>query len=132
MRQQTLAVLAAIARDVRHGLLETVGVDSELSLNDRVSVVIKLPENTDVELIARAIDLENVEAWLDAQRRVNLGISPYFSTKDVDQTVLAAVKVIHVLLGLHAAESNQPKTFAQKMMFSIAEIMQLRKEKLLG
>lgn len=125
----TREVLAEIVKDVRQGLLETVGVESAFSIDDgRCSVALELPENADAEKIAGAIDLENVEAWIDAQNRVHLGISPWYSTKDVDQMVLAAVKVIHVLLGLHAADNGeQPKTLKQKLLKSIAEIMQIQK-----
>jgi hypothetical protein len=85
-----------------------------------------LPEDTDVEKIARAIDLENVEAWLDNDNKVNIAISPWFSTKDVDQTVLSTVKVIHVLLGVHAADAEQPKSLGQKLLASVADIMQIQ------
>ncbi|MBA2340120.1 MAG: hypothetical protein H0V88_06980, partial [Pyrinomonadaceae bacterium] len=66
----TRGVLAAIAKDVRAGLLETVGINSELAEGARASVVIELPPGTDIELIARAINSENVEAWRDEQGRV--------------------------------------------------------------
>ena len=124
-------VLSAIARDVREGLLETVGVESSLSIDDeRCSVVLELPEETDTELIARAIDLENVEAWRDESGKVHVAINPWYSTKDVDQTVLCTIKVIHVLLGIHAsdAEAAKPKTLKQKLFAAVAEIMQIQKE----
>lgn len=55
-------VLTAAAKDVREGLLETVGVDSPLSLEgERCLMILHLPEGTDTEKIARAIDLENIE-----------------------------------------------------------------------
>ena len=121
-------VLTAIAKDVREGLLETVGVESSLSFDDgRCSVVLELPEGTDTELVARAIDLENVETWRDASGKVHVGINPWYSTKDVDQTVLCTIKVIHVLLGIHATDTPQPKTFKQKLLTSIAEVMQIQK-----
>lgn len=52
--------LAAIAADVRRGLLETVGLDSEWWTNDAewASVVVHLPENIDVDYAAEAINLE--------------------------------------------------------------------------
>ncbi len=127
----TEEVLAEVAKDVREGLLETVGVDSFLATDDgRSSVILELPDSADTEKIARAIDAENVEAWRDETGRVHLAISPWFSTKDVDQTVLSAVKVIHVMLGIHAsdAEAAKPKTFGQKILASFAEVMQLQKE----
>ena len=124
----TREVLAAIAKDVRGGLLETVGVESSLSMDERCSVVLELPEKADTEMIARAIDLENVEAWRDSQGKVHVGISPWFSTKDIDQTVLCTIKVIHVLLGIHADDAAQPKTLKQKLLQSISEIMQIQKD----
>lgn len=126
----TREVLAEIAKDMREGLLETVGVESLPTIDDgRCSMRLELPEGADTELIARAIDLENVEAWLDRQGKVHIAASPWYSTKDIDQTVLSAIKVIHVLLGLHAADADaaQPKTFKQKFLKSVAEILQIQK-----
>lgn len=126
--KSTAAVLKAIAADVRNGLLETVGVESDFSIDDgRCSMRLELPPETDTELIARAVDLENVEAWRDADGAVHVGINPWFSTKDVDQTVLCTIKVIHVLLGLHAVSEAQPKTFGQKILSSIAEVLNAQK-----
>jgi hypothetical protein len=124
----TLTTLDAIFADVRQGLRETVGVDCELVVDERCSVVLNLPAETDTETIARAIDLENIEAWCDDSGRVHVGISPWFSTKEVDQTVLSPVKVIHVLLGVHASDSAEPKTFGQKIFGAVAEIMTLQKK----
>ena len=130
MLKATNEVLTAVAKDVREGLLETVGIDSALSLDDgRCSMVLHLPENADAEKIALAIDLENIEAWLDKQNKVRVAVSPWYSTKDVDQTVLSAVKVIHVMLGVHATdmEAARPKTFKQKLLSSVIEVMQIQK-----
>lgn len=123
----TQAAIDAVYADVRQGLLETVGVDCALVVEDRCSIVLNLPDGTDTEQIARAIDLENVEAWRDDAGRVHVGISPWFSTKDVDQTVLSPVKVIHVLLGIHASDQTQPKTFKEKILAAAAEIINLQK-----
>lgn len=124
----TRDALAEVARDVRGGLLETVGVESELSTDGgRCSMILRLPGGADAEKIARAIDLENIEAWLDEQSRVRIAVSPWYSTKDVDQTVLSAVKVIHVLLGIHATDNIQPETFGQKLLSSVIEVMQIQK-----
>lgn len=126
---ETTAVLEAIAGDVRSGLLETVGIESEFSMDDgRCSIILDLPEDADTEMVARAIDAENVEAWRDAQGRVRVGINPWYSTKDVDQTVLSAIKVIHVLLGMHADPEKRPLTLTQKLVNSIAEILQIQKD----
>jgi len=124
----TLTTLDAIFSDVRQGLRETVGVDCELVVDERCSVVLNLPAETDTETIARAIDLENIEAWRDESGRVHVGVSPWLSTKEVDQTVLSPVKVIHVLLGVHASDSDEPKTFGQKIFGAVAEIMTLQKK----
>lgn len=125
----TQKAINAVYRDVREGLLETVGVDCALVIDDRCSAVLNLPEGTDTGLVARAIDLENVEAWRDAQGKVNIAINPWYSTKDVDQTVLSAVKVIHVLLGIHASDAavTKPKTITQKLLASVAEVLQIQK-----
>jgi hypothetical protein len=127
--KKTQAVLESIAQDVRDGLLETVGVKSAFSIDDgRCSMVLELPEETDTKLIARAIDAENVEAWCDESGKVHVGINPWYSTKDVDQTVLSTIKVIHVLLGMHAADTEeQPRTFKQKLLKSISEIIRIQK-----
>lgn len=129
--KETREVLTAIAADVRGGLLETVGIDSSFSTaGERCSMLLVLSEGADTDLIARAIDAENVEAWRDPQGRVHVGINPWYSTKDVDQTVLSTIKVIHVLLGIHATDSllDQPPTAIQKLLASVAEIMLIQKK----
>lgn len=128
LMKATLTTLDAVFADVRQGLRETVGIDCELVVDGRCSVVLNLPAETDTETIARAIDLENIEAWRDESGRVHVGISPWFSTKEVDQTVLSPVKVIHVMLGVHASDSAEPKTFGQKVFGAVAEIMSLQKK----
>ena len=101
----TQQALAGVAQDVANGLAETVGIrcawGTELKAGGRCSVVIELPTSADPEYIARAIDLENVEAW-HTDGRVHVAIGPWYSIKDVDQVVLCITKVVHVLLGLHA------------------------------
>ena len=108
LAQATQQALAAVANDVVKGLLETVGMRSqwgaEDSENSKCSVVLELPDEADPEFIARAIDLENVEAWCDENNKVHVAIGPWYSTKDVDQVVLSVTKVVHVLLGMHGAE----------------------------
>ena len=126
LAQSTQAALEAVFADVQTGLRETVGVNCILEIDDRCSVILDLPDGTDMEHIARAIDLENVEAWRDEKGRVHVGVSPWFSTKDVDQTVLSSVKVIHVLLGVHASDSAEMRSFGQKILLSVAEIMNLQ------
>ena len=128
----TRATLSAISSDVRTGLLETVGIESKLTEGERASIVIELPSGTDTESVARAIDMENVEAWCDEEGRVHVAISPWYSTKDVDQTVLSIIKVVHVLLGLHADDTQQstqkrPKGLVQKFLASFVEIMLIQK-----
>jgi hypothetical protein len=106
LAQATQQALAAVARDVVSGLQETVGLPSqwgeEFAEHAKCSVILDLPSEANPEFIARAIDLENVEAWCDENRRVHVAIGPWYSTKDVDQVVLSVTKVIHVLLGMHA------------------------------
>lgn len=106
LQEATRMALAAVANDVRLGLQETVGIAAQWSEGERASVVITLPEGTDSHFIARAIDLENVEAWCDDQNQVHAAIGPWYTTKDVDQVVLSITKVVHVLLGLHAADKR--------------------------
>lgn len=100
--------LAAIAADVRQGLLETVGIESEWWTDDAelASVVVHLPENIDANYVAEAIDLENLEAWLDDKNRLHVGISPFYTTKDIDQTVLCVVKVVCQFTGLIDVDAN--------------------------
>ena len=129
LQRATAEVLAEIAKDMREGLLETVGVESWLSMDGtRCSIVLELAPETDTKLIAQAIDLENVEAWCDQEGRVNIAVNPWYSTKDVDQSVLCAIKVVHVLLGLHAVCEVKPKTFRQKILASVIEIMQAQQK----
>lgn len=127
MLRSTERVLNAIAKDMRDGLLETVGVESRLSLEEgKCSMVLKLPPETDMQRVAQAIDLENVEAWCDSKNNVNIAVNPWYSTKDVDQAVLCAIKVIHVMLGLHADDESTPMSFKQKLFKLISEIMQIQ------
>ncbi|MCD9186045.1 MAG: hypothetical protein LUM44_06410 [Pyrinomonadaceae bacterium] len=129
MPAETREILLNMIKDVREGLLETVGVESEFSFIDgRCSMILDLPPETDTKMIANAIALENADAWCDEKGRVNLGIDPAFSVKDVDQTVLCAIKVVHVLLGLHAVCEVKPKSFTQKILASIIEVMKIQKE----
>ncbi|MFN0119481.1 MAG: hypothetical protein ACKV2V_03155 [Blastocatellia bacterium] len=104
--QATRQALAAISKDVAEGLAETVGIRcawaAELKPDEPCSVVLELPEGTDTETIATAIDMENVEAWRDTSGYVHVGIGPWYTTKDIDQVVLSITKVVHVMLGLHA------------------------------
>jgi len=123
----TQAALDAVYVDMRMGLLETVGIDCALAVEEFCSVVLELPAETDTELVARAIDLENVEAWCDNQGKVNVAINPWYSTKDVDQTVLSAVKVIHVLLGVHATDNPKTQNLKQRLLSSVAEILSIQK-----
>lgn len=124
----THAALEAVAEDVRTGLSETVGVGSTWVEADRSSVVLELPPGTDTELIARAIDLENVEAWLGEDGRVYVGIGPWYSMKDVDQVVLSITKVVHVMLGLHASDVQpRPKGLRQKLLSAVAEVLAAQK-----
>lgn len=123
----TRDVLVAVAEDVRSGLSETVGVVGELSEAERASVIVELPDGTDAEVIACAIDMENVEAWCDERGRLHVAIGPWYSTKDVDQVVLSTTKVLHVLLGLHATDRRQPASLTQRILASVVEIMTLQK-----
>jgi hypothetical protein len=115
---------------VRQGLLETVGVNSRLIEGERCGIAIELPPGTDLEMIARAIDLENVEAWLGEDGQAHVAIGPWYSTKDVDQVVLTTTKVVHVLLGLHAVCSLpqvENLSFARRVMRSAADVLVLLK-----
>lgn len=130
--EATRASLKAVAEDVRSGLLETVGVRSSWEEeSERASVVIELPPNADAEQIARAIDLENVEAWRDERGRVHIAIGPWYSTKDVDQVVLSITKVVHVMLGLHASDvqPGAPQGLLQKLLTAVAEVMALENKR---
>ncbi len=112
----TRQTLAAISQDIANGLAETVGLrcawGTELEPEARCSVVVELPQGTDVETIARAVDLENVEAWCDEKYELHVANGPWYSIKDVDQVVLSITKVVHVKLGLHASDKQRAQ--AQK------------------
>lgn len=123
--RSTGAVLAAIADDVHQGLLETVGIESRMVMRDRCAVEIDLPPDTGVEKIARAIDLENLEAWCE-DGKVRVGIGPWYTTKDVDQVVLCVTKVVHVMLGLHAPPPKQ--SIWQRILSSASEILELQQQ----
>jgi hypothetical protein len=122
-------VLKEIAKDVREGLLETVGVDSEFPVDKgRASVLLELPSGADTAKIAHAIGLENADAWCDESGRLHLGINPWFSTRDIDRTMLCAIKAIHVLLGLHAVSEAKASTLEQRIIRSISEILQIQQK----
>ncbi|MEO8072770.1 MAG: hypothetical protein ABI686_05950 [Acidobacteriota bacterium] len=125
----TQSALDSIAEDIRGGLLETVGVESSFSIDveNRCSMILELPAGTDAKAISEAIDAENVEAWLDDSGKVRLGISSWLSTKDIDQTVLCTIKVIHVLLGIHASDNAPPKSFGQKIKTAVMDVMNAQK-----
>ena len=129
MLAATRDVLKQIAEDVREGLLETVGIESEFSVaGGRASMMLELPAEVDAAIIAQAIALENADAWCDEGGRVHLGIDPWFSIKDVDQTVLCAIKVIHVLLGMHAVCELKPRSLKQRIISSVSEILQIQQK----
>lgn len=108
LHSSTLNVLAAIAADVKRGLLETVGLESEwwTERADRASIVVYLPENVDAEYIAEAVELENLEAWLDDEKYFHVAIALWYSTKEVDQTVLCVIKVVSQFTGLLNVDPN--------------------------
>lgn len=107
LRDAVRQSLAAIAADVSVGLSETVGVKAAWCDGEPASVVIEIPPEADPRFVARAIDLENVEAWCDEAGAVHVGIHPWHSVKDTDQTVLAVTKVLHVRYGLHAPDVEE-------------------------
>ena len=119
--QATRQALAAIAQDVANGLAETVGLrcawDTELAAEQRCSVILEIPvallAGIEAAYLARAIDLENVEAWCDEQQQVHVAIGPWYSIKDVDQVVLSITKVMHVKLGLHATDRQRAQAALQ-------------------
>jgi hypothetical protein len=126
----TREAMRAAAEDARQGLMETVGVNSRLIEGERCGIAIELPPGTDLEMIARAIDLENIESWLGEDGQVQVAIGPWYSTKDVDQVVLTTTKVIHVMLGLHAVCSlPQAETLSlvQRVMRSAVDVLVLLK-----
>jgi hypothetical protein len=88
-----------------------------------------LPEGSDTELIARAIDLENAEAWRDPQGKVNVAVNPWYSTKDVDQTVSRQVKSFTSCWNSRLrCEYSRPKTLKQKLLASVAEVLVIQKD----
>lgn len=134
LRQQQLfattrAVLDAVAEDVRIGLLETVGLHSRPAQTEKCAIILELAPGTNAAQIAEAIDLENVEAWC-AGGQVHVAIGPWYSTKDVDQVVLSVTKVVHVLLGLHAAPVcaiPANKTLSQRFLTAATQVLTLQR-----
>lgn len=99
--------LAAIASDVCQGLAQTVGVQAAWTESTKACITLLLsPAEFDTAYIARAIEAENVEAWCNEQGAVQVALSPWHTTKDIDQTVLAITKVLHVRYGLHAPSAS--------------------------
>ncbi len=127
----THATLAAIAAEVEQGLAETVGVKCALSVNDRASVILELaPENLksfSPQQIAEAIEMENVEAWCDDDGKIHVGINPWLTAKETDQTILVIVKVTHVLLGMHATADDhfQAQTFFGRFKILLHDVLLL-------
>jgi hypothetical protein len=133
-RQQELfaavqRVLDAVAEDVRQGLLETVGIHSQQISGEKCAIVLALAPEADAAVIAQAIDLENVEAWC-AKGQVHVAIGPWYTTKDVDQVVLSVTKVVHVMLGLHAApvcELPAAKSLSQRLLAAATQVLTLQR-----
>lgn len=98
--------LAAVAADVRQGLLETVGLESGWVEGECASVLVQLLPGMEPEYVAHAINLENVEAWLGENGSVRVGIGPWHTTKDVDQVILAVTKVVHEFTGLLGVDAE--------------------------
>jgi hypothetical protein len=131
--QAARRTLEEICVDVRAGLSETVGIGVEFALGERASVVLLMPEKApefDPVKFALAIDMENVEAWCDEAKRIHVGLNPFHTTKDTDQTVLAITKVVHVQLGLHAndAVSTQPTTLLQRLFAAANEVVEVQRD----
>lgn len=131
--QAARRTLEEICNDVRAGLAETVGIGVEFVLTERASVMLLLPPQTsdfDAVRFASAIDLENVEAWCDEANCIHVGLNPFHTTKDTDQTVLAITKVVHVMLGLHAndAVSTQPAGLLQRLFAAATEVVDVQRE----
>jgi hypothetical protein len=127
-REMALAIhrtLLAIAVDIRQGLHETIGIESRLIEGARCAVEIDLPAGTEIEIIAQAIELENVGAWC-SEGKVCVGIGPWYTTKDVDQVVLCVTKVVHVLLGLHAPPPRL--TWGRRALQAAMDIIKLQQQ----
>lgn len=128
MQEKLLAsinyALAAVASDVRQELIETVGLESEWRTDDKdlASVVLHLPEKVDANYVARAINLENLEAWLDEEKRLHIAISPFYTTKDVDQTVLAFENSKDNGFAAYAAEIYKNEEFSEKIRQKNAKV----------
>jgi len=131
--QAARRTLEEICVDVRAGLAETVGIGVEFALGERASVVLLLPAQApefDPVRFALAVDMENVEAWCDEANRIHVGLNPFHTTKDTDQTVLAITKVVHVQLGLHANDSvsMQPATLLQRLFAAANEVVDVQRD----
>lgn len=125
----TRDTLAAVAEDVRQGLLETVGIHSRQADGSKAAVVLELPAGADARQLAQAIDMENLEAWCTGDE-VYVAIGPWYTTKDVDQVVLCVTKVVHVLLGLHAApvcELPAARSFSARVLAAAAQVLTLQR-----
>jgi hypothetical protein len=104
--EATRYALASVASDVREGLMETTGLESIWVEGAVASVVVELPSGVDPGFAAKAIDLENLEAWLDDAGKLHVAIGPWYSARDVDQVILCVIKVLHEFTGLLGVVSD--------------------------
>lgn len=97
--QQMTALQQAVAQQVAQGLYETLGMTAQVT-RDLDGVALTLDDDVHLGFVAESINLEG--AWSEVRdEQVILLVQPWFSAEEIDQTILSAVKVMHVLLGIH-------------------------------
>ena len=97
--QQMTALQQAVAQQVVQGLFETLGMTARLT-DDLDGVALVLDDDVHLGFVVESINLEG--AWSEVRgEQVVLLVQPWFSAEEIDQTILSAVKVLHVLLGIH-------------------------------
>jgi hypothetical protein len=92
----------AICVQVAQGIVDAIGLSAWPS-PDNDGVWVELPPGADLGEIARAIELEGAAARPAAGvPYLLLPVQPWFDLEEIDQTILCCLKVVHVLLGVHA------------------------------
>jgi hypothetical protein len=91
----------SVCLQVAQGLVEALGVKA-WPCPDRIGVWVQLPNDSDVNEVAKAVRLEGASARPASDGNyLLLDVQPWFDEQEVEQTVLCCAKVLHVMLGIH-------------------------------
>jgi hypothetical protein len=103
----------SICRQVAHGIVDAIGLNAWPS-PDHDGVWVELPAGSDIAHVAQSIELEGAAARpADGVPYLLLLVQPWFDAEEIDQTILCCLKVVHVLLGVHAPDTDLERHLQQ-------------------